>query len=84
MVRLSSGLAADQEVALEHLARHQVGGQPTKLSTTNCSPFDAEMALRDVPRSMPTLQCECSRRTACQRIMFFSCHWFFAFLCAHA
>src|ERR1051326_1913292 len=29
-------------------------GQPTKESTTKCSPFDAEMALREVPRSMPT------------------------------
>src|SRR5438270_5789687 len=29
-------------------------GQPTKESTTKRSPFDAEMALREVPRSMPT------------------------------
>src|SRR3954453_10902496 len=29
-------------------------GQPTKLSTTKRSPFDAEIALREVPRSMPT------------------------------
>src|SRR5687767_10909006 len=29
-------------------------GQPTKLSTTKRSPFDAEMALREVPRSIPT------------------------------
>src|SRR5688572_15288219 len=29
-------------------------GHPTKLSTTNFSPFDAEIALRDVPRSIPT------------------------------
>src|SRR5262245_6569314 len=30
-------------------------GQPTKLSTTYCSPVDEEMALRDVPKSIPTL-----------------------------
>ena len=29
-------------------------GQPTKLSTTKRSPFDAEIALREVPRSIPT------------------------------
>src|SRR5687768_12074013 len=31
-------------------------GQPTKLSTTKRSPLDAEMALLEVPRSMPTLR----------------------------
>src|SRR5438876_8587235 len=29
-------------------------GQPTKLSTTKRSPFDAEMELLEVPRSIPT------------------------------
>src|SRR5215467_8697574 len=30
-------------------------GQPTKLSATMCSPVDVEIALRDVPRSIPTV-----------------------------
>ena len=48
-------LPADQQSRLSTLRATMSAGQPTKLSTTYCSPFDEEMALRDVPRSIPTL-----------------------------
>ena len=48
-------VAADQRSRLSTLRATRSAGQPTKLSTTNCPPLEDEMALREVPRSMPTL-----------------------------
>src|SRR5688500_11621350 len=54
MVRLSSASRPTTATRFSTLRATRSAGHPTKLSTTNCPPPDDEMALRDVPRSMPT------------------------------
>ena len=49
-------LFPDEQISLEDLRATRSAGQPTKLSTTTRSPADVEIALRDVPRSMPTVK----------------------------
>src|SRR5688500_4906353 len=54
MERLETASCPMSTVLLRTFFATMSTGQPTKLSTTNFSPFDAEIALRDVPRSIPT------------------------------
>src|SRR5687767_16004315 len=54
MVRLSSASRPITRSRFSTLRATRSAGHPTKLSTTNCPPLDAEIALREVPRSMPT------------------------------
>src|ERR1051325_10403524 len=54
MVRLDTASCPISTSRLSTLRATMSSGHPTKLSTTKRSPFDAEIALRDVPRSMPT------------------------------
>ena len=51
---VGDGVVADEDVRLRTFFATMSAGQPTKLSTTKRSPFDAEIALREVPRSIPT------------------------------
>src|SRR5215212_5553189 len=54
MVRFETASCPIRTSRLRTLRATMSSGHPTKLSTTKRSPFDAEIALRDVPRSMPT------------------------------
>src|SRR5215207_6588450 len=54
MVRLSSASRPITRSFFSTLRATRSAGQPTKLSTTNCPPLEHEMALLDVPRSIPT------------------------------
>ena len=51
---LTMALKGTTDQLKDHFFATMSAGQPTKESTTKRSPFDAEMALREVPRSMPT------------------------------
>src|SRR6476661_4512503 len=55
IVRLSSASLPTSKSRFRILRATRSAGQPTKLSTTTRSPADVEIALRDVPRSMPTV-----------------------------
>src|SRR5258706_2193029 len=55
IVRLSRASLPTSTSRLRILRATRSAGQPTKLSTTMRSPVDVVMALRDVPRSMPTV-----------------------------
>jgi hypothetical protein len=54
MLRLATASWPMRTSRLSTLRATMSAGQPTKLSTTKRSPFDAEIELREVPRSIPT------------------------------
>src|SRR5262249_33255215 len=74
IVRLSRASLPTSTSRLSIFLATRSAGQPTKLSMTTRSPVDVEMALREVPRSIPTVNTPFASLAAIPRLLVFLSH----------